>query len=591
MKKTYMLLAAAAILAAAVSCNKEQEILIEDPANPTNIQVNITVGDMMPGTKAIKTGWANGDILHVYLDDNVTITPDFDLTYDGTKWTASAISAAVEARLKASSGKLDGFWESSNSCMSSASWEKGSDWMSFPERGNIDVTGVMGYLVADFSNVDYTYDGSTLTASISTWQFRSDAHIVVTGLTGDSWTLYSDDIDNMSSISFHNTSPSYCWVGYYGTGAAYGKIRGIPNADGLAFVGGWSKALYSGSTLTLYLKDNSSSKIYTFSKVLTSDINPNNATIKSIKIPFSKFVWGGKFTVNGSGGQVYFSQGNLQYQASTATWRFAEHQYDYIGDAVGNSTTGDGRATQADWIDLFGWGTSGYENPSDDHDVYYHPWDITYSTTTSSYGPSSVTGFDDSGDNLPLVGDLANYDWGVYNAIGSYPAGTWHTMTAAEWQWLLWPKDGEPNPGTNCRTSSTVNSVANARFAMAIVNSVNGLIVFPDIYTHPDGVTQPESINVKDAHYTSNSYNVADWGKMEAAGAVFLPAAGYRSWYKGSDTKLYSCGEWGVYWSRTCGSNAGNTQSGLMFHDSSLLTYQDLNRCRSQSVRLVRYVE
>ena len=70
MKKTYMLLAAAAILAAAVSCNKEQEILIEDPANPTNIQVNITVGDMMPGTKAIKTGWANGDILHVYLDDN-----------------------------------------------------------------------------------------------------------------------------------------------------------------------------------------------------------------------------------------------------------------------------------------------------------------------------------------------------------------------------------------------------------------------------------------------------------------------------------------------------------------------------------------
>ena len=29
--------------------------------------------------------------------------------------------------------------------------------------------------------------------------------------------------------------------------------------------------------------------------------------------------------------QVYFSRGNLQYQASTNTWRFAEHQYDYVG--------------------------------------------------------------------------------------------------------------------------------------------------------------------------------------------------------------------------------------------------------------------
>ena len=28
--------------------------------------------------------------------------------------------------------------------------------------------------------------------------------------------------------------------------------------------------------------------------------------------------------------KVYFSQGNLQYQASTKTWWFAERQYDYI---------------------------------------------------------------------------------------------------------------------------------------------------------------------------------------------------------------------------------------------------------------------
>ena len=39
----------------------------------------------------------------------------------------------------------------------------------------------------------------------------------------------------------------------------------------------------------------------------------------------------GLFTINDQGGKVYFSQGNLQYQASTNTWRFAEHQWNYVG--------------------------------------------------------------------------------------------------------------------------------------------------------------------------------------------------------------------------------------------------------------------
>ena len=38
----------------------------------------------------------------------------------------------------------------------------------------------------------------------------------------------------------------------------------------------------------------------------------------------------GLFSV-GEGKQVYFSKGNLQYRATTRTWRFAEHQYDIIG--------------------------------------------------------------------------------------------------------------------------------------------------------------------------------------------------------------------------------------------------------------------
>ncbi len=68
----------------------------------------------------------------------------------------------------------------------------------------------------------------------------------------------------------------------------------------------------------------------------------------------------GKFSVSSSK-QVSFSKGNLQYQASTNTWRFAESQTDYIGAANKNIS-----ATYDGWIDLFGWGTSGYDNTAND---------------------------------------------------------------------------------------------------------------------------------------------------------------------------------------------------------------------------------
>ena len=57
----------------------------------------------------------------------------------------------------------------------------------------------------------------------------------------------------------------------------------------------------------------------------------------------------GKFSV-AADKQVYFSQGNLQYTQSTATWAFAEHQYDMIGkeNMLHNSST------LNDKIDLFG---------------------------------------------------------------------------------------------------------------------------------------------------------------------------------------------------------------------------------------------
>ena len=73
----------------------------------------------------------------------------------------------------------------------------------------------------------------------------------------------------------------------------------------------------------------------------------------------------GLFSVSASQ-QVYFSQGNLQYKASTNTWKFAENQWDMIGSENSNISE-----NYVGWIYLFGWGTSGWNSGN----TYYHPWD------------------------------------------------------------------------------------------------------------------------------------------------------------------------------------------------------------------------
>ena len=255
---------------------------------------------------------------------------------------------------------------------------------------------------------------------------------------------------------------------------------------------------------------------------------------------------------------VYFSPGNLQWSATNGgntatthsvadsgtaagTWRFAPNQWDTIGadnSNISSSYTG--------WIDLFGWGTSGYNNK--------------YPYMTSS---DSVYG---NGNN-PIAG--TNYDWGVYNAIynpttqNTDDPGTWRTLTKDEWVYLL----------NNRQTSS------NIRYAKAIVNGVSGLIIVPDNWMM--SVYSLNNTNSSSAAYTSNTIDSANWAKMEDAGCVFLPAAGFRNGTSVNDISML-----GNYWS----TNSFNREAFYLYFNSSYLDpsynyYQYYGR----SVRLVRY--
>lgn len=289
----------------------------------------------------------------------------------------------------------------------------------------------------------------------------------------------------------------------------------------------------------------------------------------------------GKFTIDAAGHKVNFSKGNLQAKTSDSgsswTWSFAANQWDCIlGRSSGgfetetgnNFINADGTMSSSGTVDLFGWigASSTWTAEAPLHG-------ITSSTATNNTdGYGNVTG-----DN----GEFLKFDWGnlpITNGGGAAGSG-WRTLTggfSGEWKFLF-----------NSRSASTVNGTANARYAKAKVNNVQGVILFPDVYTHPEGVTAPTGINATgNAGWNGNSYSGDDWMKMESAGCVFLPTAGYRG-----GTTVYYAGSGGYYWTSTPDPSYAYNTCHVYFDSSNLSPTYSSYRYYGLSVRLVRQVE
>ena len=258
----------------------------------------------------------------------------------------------------------------------------------------------------------------------------------------------------------------------------------------------------------------------------------------------------GSFSVS-STKKVFFSKGNLQYQASTQTWRFAEHQYDIIGDANKNISSSYG-----DWIDLFGWGTSGYQG--------LYPYSSSIYSSTYNNNKNDIAG--------------TNYDWGVYDIIsnGENQAGLWRTLTKEEWLYVL-----------KRRTN------ASSLFGLAKVNGTCGYVLLPDGWKVPEGITWNGGWSY---YYSNNQYSSSQWAKMEKAGAIFLPTCGIRigtNW-KESDS---------FYWSSSFDRENADSSSAAIEHSyftawcvyvqnlSDSFSINATRCCNGCAVRLVKDVE
>lgn len=252
-------------------------------------------------------------------------------------------------------------------------------------------------------------------------------------------------------------------------------------------------------------------------------------------VPVPSGAINGKFTINASGDQVYFSQGNLKY--SNGTWSFHDNQYDMCFTSEGNLSS---YYNVSGTFDLFGWGTSGYNHGA----MAYLP----YSTSTTS---SDYYAYGASGSNLYDGNGTA--DWG-YNAIsnGGNTENQWRTLKTEEWVYVLSTRT--VNGGTGSGKSYTLGQS---------VNGVLGVVLYPD-------------------DYTGSEYSGSDWATFEAAGCVFLPAAGYRKY----DASAYDVGSLGYYWSSS--RNESFSAYYLYFNSGIVGTVSGGVRYFGYSVRLVK---
>ena len=249
----------------------------------------------------------------------------------------------------------------------------------------------------------------------------------------------------------------------------------------------------------------------------------------------------GVFSV-AEGRTVTFSKGNLQYTQSTNTWSFASAQWEVIGTdnvtggSVSSGEYGDRKegTALADKVDLFGWSTNATN------------FGVSTSTSTSDYSGSFV-------------------DWGT-NKIGSDAPNTWRTLTSDEWRYVVFNR---PN-------ASSLKGVAQ-------VNGVNGLILLPDNWTCPSGVTFKSGFHNNygvDYYAAYQTFTAEQWSKLEAAGAVFLPVAGNRY-----GSYVYYVQNYGYYWSAT---EHGSGGAYYLFFASDVAGWTCHDRYYGWSVRLVK---
>ena len=482
-----------------------------------------------------------------------------------------------------------GSYQQGQSCTVTATANTGYTFLRWTENGNqvytnanytFTVTGNRT-LVAQFQAQSYTVGvsanpssgGSVSGGGSYNYGQSCTVHAIAnTGYTFLRWTENGNQVSTNANYTFTVTGSRTLVAQFQ---AQSYTITASANPSSSGSVSGGGNYNY-GQSCTLYATANSG---YTFANWTEngSQVSANanyTFTVTSNRTLVANFTYNGGgnapvgainglFTINANGDQVYFSQGNLQYQASTNTWRFAENQWDCVGGTnsmfgisfgnVEGSSNNYHSPTYDGWIDMFGWGTSGYDHGAN----AYQPW--SNNSNPQDYYAYGLW-------NANLNDQTGQADWG-YNSIsnGGNVNNQWRTLTGGdggEWDYVF-----------NIRSTSS-----GVRFARACVNDVNGIILLPDNWSVSYYILN--NTNMGTTSFNSNVISISQWEILEQHGAVFLPAGGYRDPTGG----IYgSCGYYG-----TASYATSYSSYCLYFHETAHDVTGSNSRTHGRTIRLVK---
>ena len=492
MRKALHIIAFAAVaIAALASCAKEEFKENAIPAGePIEVSLNGLIGDFTPAdaTKAtaesvVRVTWGSGDKVYVYDGGNASIGT-LTVTPDNNNASYAMLSGTITAS-SASPSKLTLVYVKGATEAPAISGGKIS--VDLSSQNQTEVPFVL------YTTVAYDADALTKTNEYISFTFATSVMTVnCTGLqTGASGAVTGIDKAEIDGVS------TACELTIDGTGVT--AVAGItPGKITRTEITGTGASVFTQSdsrgSFRLALAADPAAPaarnilVHQGSKVSGSPFT--SATLAAGKSYNTVYQMGeyisnepdgklsGGFTVDAQGKKVYFSKGNLQatYNGSSYAWDFAANQYSCVGNAAGNTSIDS--QTNGAVVDLFGWSTSSTT------------YGINTSNETSTYSGEFV-------------------DWGkAYCEKNSIAVGTWRTLSIDEWTYLF-------------NTRSNASNLY--KCGVTVCGKTNCVVLLPDNWDETViSLTNFAALNTCDE--SSNP----KWSEMQAAGAVCLPAAGFR---------------------------------------------------------------
>ena len=530
---------AAAVVLAAVSCQKSAEPVqpAEEGKETIDICVNGLMGEytQVDGTRAelvntVRVSWKGGETVYVY--DGTQCLGTLKASLKGTEDRYALLSTDDTHTVSTPASGTTTLTLVYSPLLTEAP-AVSNDAISISLASQ---SGTKAPFVA-YATIDYT--GTTITDALVPFQFATSViKVNCTGLKANT-AITSAKLSNvntackltLSGAGVQNVSGDVNGT-ITRTGDEYFAVGKI-NSEGEAVFQIAVPVLETASEARVLTVEQGSDEVKD-KKFTTKSLNPAtsvNTVCQLVGLPAGALK--GVFTVSDDDGtttkQIYSSKGNLWADGSNAL---------FFEDAQWKSTPASDGVKDAGHISHFTWS----------------------STVDAAVGTST------SGDFL-FTDDAkkTNSNFKV-NVDGKEQTG-WRTLSTKEWQYLF-------------NTRSNASNLY--KCGVTVCGKTNCVVLLPDNWEW-DEIADEHNVGTgwqTEYPETSTESNPVTWEKMEKAGAVCLPAAGFRD-----GSYVYYVGGYGLYWSST--AYVENLAYVVYFSSSGVSPGSRDSRSLGYSVRLI----